>query len=266
VPLSPLLDRYDQVILDLDGTVWVGGVATPRAPEAVAAIRASGRRLAFVTNDGAHSPEEYVRKLWAIGCTASVEEVVSVGCAIQFLLAERPAGALVFVIGGPPVFRHVVEAGHRIANGTTRAESADVVVAVAHPGFDYNELAIATRALLAGAELVTGGRDRTYPSSAGISPGTGAITAALEYASGASARVVGKPDPQVFEVALDRMGSGRTLVIGDHLGADLAGAAAAGLDAAIVLSGVTSREQAQASVDPAPVAIGDDLASLVLSG
>ncbi|MDE3132380.1 MAG: HAD-IIA family hydrolase [Acidobacteriota bacterium] len=263
--LTPLLSAYDQVILDLDGTVWVGGVATPRAPEAVAAIRASGRRLVFMTNDGGHSPEEFVQRLWSIGCTASVEEVVSVGSAIQFVLAERAPGAHVLVIGGPPIFRHVTDAGHHIVNGTAQAESAEVVVAVAHRDFNYAELLAATRSLLAGAELISGGRDRNYPASGGIAPGTGAVTAALEYAAGVSARVVGKPDPQVFAVALDRLGSGRTLMIGDHLVSDLGGAAAAGLDAAIVLSGITSREQAEAAVDPAPVAIGRDLATLVLS-
>jgi HAD superfamily hydrolase (TIGR01450 family) len=265
VRLSPLLSAYDQVILDLDGTVWVGGAATPRAPEAVAAIRASGRRLVFLTNDGGHSPEEYVQKLWSIGCTAAIEEVVSVGSAIQFVLAERAPGASVFVIGGPPIFRHVADAGHRIVNNTPGAETAEVVVVVGHREFDYTELLIATRAVLAGAELISGGRDRNYPTAGGIAPGTGAITAAVEYATGATARVVGKPDPQVFEVAVDRLGSGRTLVIGDHLVSDLGGAAAAGLDAAIVLTGITSRDQAEAAADPAPVAIGEDLATLVLS-
>ena len=265
VALSPLLAAYDQVILDLDGTVWVGGAATPRAPEAVAAIREAGKRLAFVTNDGGHSPEEYVRKLWSIGCTAAVEEIVSVGAAIQYVLAERKPGASVFVIGGPPVFRHVADAGHHIANNTEHAETAEVVVAVAHRDFNYAEMLTATRALLAGAELISGGRDRNYPTTGGIAPGTGAVTAALEYATGVNARAVGKPDPQVFAVALDRLGDGRTLVIGDHLTSDLGGATAAGLDAAIVLTGVASRADAEAMLDPAPVAIGQDLATLVLS-
>jgi len=263
--VSPLVASYDHVILDLDGTVWVGGVATPRAPEAIAAMRESGKRIVFVTNDGGRSPEEYVQKLWSIGCTAAVEEVVSVGSAIQYLLAEREPGARVYVIGGPPVFRHVADAGHHIVNNTPNAETADVVVAVVHRDFNYGELLTATRALLAGAELITGGRDRNYPAAGGIAPGTGAVTAALEYATGVTARSVGKPDPQVFEVALDRLGPGRTLVIGDHLVADLGGAAAAGLDAAVVLSGIASRAEAEAATDPAPVAIGQDLATLVLS-
>jgi HAD superfamily hydrolase (TIGR01450 family) len=265
MPLSALISAYDHVILDLDGTVWVGGVATPRAPEAISAIREGGKRLVFVTNDGGYSPEEYVQKLWAIGCTAGIEEIVSVGSAIQFVLAERPPGARVFVIGAAPIFRHVTDAGHHVVNNTPNAETADVVVAVAHPDFNYAEMLTATRALLAGAELISGGRDRNYPTAGGFAPGTGAVTAALEYATGVTARAVGKPDPQVFEVAMDRLGPGRTLVIGDHLLSDLGGAHAAGLDAALVLTGTTSRDAAEAATDPTPVAIGENLATLVLS-
>ena len=262
--LSRLVSQYDNVILDLDGTVWVGEAATPRAPEAITALRAAGKQLAFVTNDAGHSAEEYVQKLWSIGCTAAVEEIVSVGAAIQYVLAEMDPGAAVYVIGGPPVFRHVTDAGHRIVNGTPMAETAEIVVAVAHPNFDYGELLVATRALLGGAQLIAGGRDRNYPTAGGLAPGTGAVIAALEYATGVTAHAVGKPDPQVFEVALDRLEAGRTLVIGDHLHSDLGGATAAGLDAAIVLTGVTTRAQAEATRHPAPVAVGEDLATLVL--
>ena len=263
--LSPLVAGYDHVILDLDGTVWIGAAATPRAPEAIAAIRAAGMRLAFVTNDGERSPEEYVRKLWSIGCTASANEVVSVGSAIQFVLAEREPGAGVYVIGSPAIFRHVADAGHRILNHTAGAESAEVVVIAAHAQLTYAELRTATRAVLAGAEMISAGRDRAFPTDGGPAPGTGAVLAALEYATGQTARNVGKPDPQVFKVALERLGDGRTLVVGDHLESDLGGASAAGLDAAIVLSGVTGQEAARAASDPTPVAIAADLGTLVLS-
>jgi len=253
------------VILDLDGTVWVGDSATPDAPKAIAAIRAAGMRLAFVTNDGQRSPEEYVRKLWSIGCTASANEVVSVGSAIQFVLAEREPGAGVYVIGSPAIFRHVADAGHRILNHTPAAESADVVVVAAHAEFSYAELRTATRAVLAGAEMISAGRDRTFPTAGGTAPGTGAVVAALEYATGQTAQNVGKPDPQVFKVALERLGGGRALVVGDHLQSDLGGANAAGLDAAIVLTGVTGTDEAHAASDPTPVAIAADLGTLVLS-
>ncbi len=263
--LSPLLAGYDNVILDLDGTVWLGSTATPRAPEAIAAIRAAGKRIAFVTNDGSLTPEEYVRKLWSIGCTAAVEEIVSVGSAIQYLLGGRAPGATVFVIGSAPVFKHVTDAGHRVVNGQPEAEQADVVVVVAHAELHYRELLIATRALSAGADFISGGMDRNFPTHGGIAPGTGAVTVALEYATGRRARSVGKPDPQVFQVALERLGGGRTLVIGDHLGSDLGGAHAAGLEAAVVLSGITDSDAAHAASDPTPVAIAENLAALVLS-
>lgn len=261
--LSPLLASYDHVLLDLDGCVWVGEQCTPGAPEALAELRTAGKRVAFLTNDPARSPEEYVRKLWSLGLKASLEEIVTVGAAIQHLLSARRPGLTAYVIGSPAIHRHVSEAGLRIVNGSERETSADVVVVAGHDDLHFSELRAATQAVLGGAEMVAAGRDRTYPMDDGQRPGTGAVVAALEYATGQTARSVGKPDPQMFRTALDRLGPGRTLVIGDRIESDLAGAAAAGLDGAIVLTGVSSRDDADAARKPAPVAIAENLSSLV---
>ena len=260
--LSPLLAGYDNMLLDLDGCVWIGDAATPRAAEAIAELRAAGKKLAFLTNDSRRSPEEYVRKLWSLGVQASLEEVVTVGTTIQWLLAGRDR-ASIFVIGSAAVFRHVSDAGHRIVNGTPAASRAEIVIVAGHDDFYFAELRDATRAVLAGAEMLAADRDRTFPTEEGPSPGSGAIVAALEYATGRTAKIAGKPQPDIFRSALERLGPGRTLVIGDRLDSDLSGAAGAGLDAAIVLTGVTEREEAQAAADPTPVAIADDLYSLV---
>jgi HAD superfamily hydrolase (TIGR01450 family) len=261
--LSPLLAGYDNVLLDLDGCVWVQSTLTPGAREAVGELRAAGKTVSFVTNDSGLAPEEYVRKLWSLGLQASLEEVVTVGAAIQFMLAERGQGAATFVIGAPAIFRHVHDSGQRIVNGTELARQAELVVVAGHTGFDYAELRTATQAVLAGAEIIAAGRDRTYPAADGVWPGTGAIVAALEYATERTARSVGKPDRLIFQAALDRVGPGPALMVGDRLDADLAGAAAAGIDGAIVLTGVTTREQAEAAADPAPVAIADTLHALI---
>jgi ribonucleotide monophosphatase NagD (HAD superfamily) len=89
--------------------------------------------------------------------------------------------------------------------------------------------------------------------------------AALEYATERVARIVGKPQPEIFRTAVDRLGDGRTLVVGDRVDIDLGGAAAAGLDGAIVLTGVASSEEARAAEDPAPVAVAADLHELVVA-
>lgn len=263
MPLSTLLQGYDHVLLDLDGCVWVQDTAVPGSPEALSELRAAGKRVAFLTNDARRSPEDYVRKLWALGVRASLEEVVPVGAAIQYALAGRLPGATAYVIGAPAIFRHVSESGHRIVNGTEEASTADVVVVAEHDGFDYYELRDATQAALAGAEIIAAGRDRTFPAADGEWPGTGAILAALEYAIKRTARVVGKPDSTLFRTALDRLGPGRALMVGDRLDSDLAGAASVGIDCAIVLSGVTTREQAERAYDPSPVEIAEDLGALV---
>jgi HAD superfamily hydrolase (TIGR01450 family) len=265
MPLSPLVSSYDHLLLDLDGCVWIGGRCTPNAPAAIAELRAAGKSLAFLTNDPCRSPEEYVRKLWSLGLRASLQEVVTVGAAIQHLLAERGRGSEAYVIGAPAIFRHVADAGMRIVNGTDHAAQAQLVVIAGHDDFHFSELRVATQAVLGGAEMIAAGHDRTFPTDDGIWPGTGAVAAALEYATDRKAQNVGKPEPQMFRTALDRLGPGRALVVGDGLQSDLAGAAAAGLDAAIVLTGVSSRSEAEAARDPEPVAIADDLHELVVA-
>jgi len=265
MPLSPLLRQYDNVLLDLDGCVWLGDECVAGAPAAVALLRAEGKAVAFLTNDSRMMPEDYVRKLWSLGVQAGLEEVVTAGSAIQHVLADRPPPTSAFVIGSEAIFRHVSDAGCRIVNRTDRAERADVVVVAGHDELTYGELQAATRALLDGAEMLAADRDPVFPARDGMSPGTGAFVAALEYASGTIARSVGKPATQMFETTLDRLARGRSLMIGDRLEADLAGATAAGIDGAIVLSGVADRAQAEAATDPAPVGIAATLHDLVVT-
>jgi HAD superfamily hydrolase (TIGR01450 family) len=263
VPLSPLLRRYDQVILDLDGCVWIGPNAIPGATEAIAALREAGKRVAFVTNDPRHAGEEFVRKLWGIGVQASLADVVTVGAAVQHLLAETRPGRTAFVIGTDAFRRHVADGGVRILNDTDLASRAELVIVAGTDALDYDDLRSAVLALRRGADFLATSRDPTYPMPDGLWPGTGAILAAVEVGSGRTAAIVGKPEPQLFFTALDRLGDGRTLVVGDRLDADIAAAAKAKLDSALVLTGGTTREEADAAKAPRPLAVADTLAALV---
>lgn len=271
MPLSPLLEPYDTVILDLDGCVWLGDEPTRLAPEAVAALRDAGRHVAFVTNDARHTAEEHVRKLWRLGFKANAREVVTVGGALQFRLAARyPTGAHAVVVGSQVILRHVLDAGLRVAVQPLPSAAGDaplpplpvdVVVVAGHDAFDYADLRDAVQAVLRGAALLGAARDATFPMPDGPWPGSGAIIAAVEYATGVTAETVGKPEPALFHTALDRAGGTRALVVGDRPEIDLAGAAAAGMDGALVLTGGASPD----ADGHTAVAVAADLAELVLA-
>jgi HAD superfamily hydrolase (TIGR01450 family) len=262
VRVSQRIRAYDHVLLDLDGCVWVGDEPCEGAVDAVAALRDAGASVLFLTNDVRHAPEDFVRKLWRLGFQASLAEIVTVGAALQFQLAGRER-ASAFVVGSQALVDHVAGAGMRILNGTPFATRADLVVVGGHDAFDYGELRTATQAVLRGAELIGATRDATFPMPDGPWPGTGAVLAAIEAATGRRAGlVVGKPEPAMYEAARDRLGPGRMLAVGDRLDVDVAGARRAGIDSALVLTGGTSRAEADAA-DPRPTYVAESLAALV---
>jgi glycerol 3-phosphatase-2 len=265
VSLTSLARSYDQFILDLDGCVWVGDEATPGAPEAIAELRDEGKRVAFATNNAFSPTEDFVTRLWGLGVRASLADVVTVGGAVQHLLADTRSGRSAFVIGTPAMKKHVGDAGLTVMNGTDLASRAEVVIVASSLDFDYDDIRNATLALGRGADFLATGRDPTYPQPDGDWPGIGSTVAALEYASGRSASIVGKPEPRLLLTALDRLGEGHTLVVGDRLDSDIAAAASAELDAALVLSGGTTRDELD-RLDgdaPRPVAVADTLAELL---
>jgi HAD superfamily hydrolase (TIGR01450 family) len=265
--LSPVVTRYDHVLLDMDGCLFLADEPIPGAVDAVQALREAGKGVAFCTNDVLRSPEEYVRKLWRLGFRASIGEVVTVGAALQHHLAERGARATAFVIGNRALVDHVADAGMRVVNGTDLASRAELVVVGGHGGFDYAELRTAVQAVIRGAELIGTSRDPTYPMPDGPWPATGALLAAIETATGRAAhRIVGKPEPWMYLTALDRLQAtdrARVLVVGDRLDVDVEGARRAGLDAALVLTGAATRAEADAA-DPPPAYTAASLGTLVL--
>ena len=145
MPLSPIAQRYDQFILDLDGCVWIGEEPTPRAVEAIAALREAGKDVAYATNDPRSATEDYVARLWKIGVRASIRDVVTVGGAIQHLLAETRSGRTAFVVGTEALKRHVTDAGLKVLNGTDLASRAEVVVVGGTEDLVYDDLRHAAR-------------------------------------------------------------------------------------------------------------------------
>lgn len=245
--------------------MWLGDQPIDGSVEAIELLRAEGKRVAFATNNSRQTGEEYVRRLWGIGVQASLGDVVTVGGAMQHLLAETRRGSTAFVIGTDSMLRHVKDAGMKVLNSTDLATRADLVIVSGSEDVTYDDVRIAVLALHRGADLLATSRDPTYPMPEGPWPGTGAILAAIEAASGRTGSIVGKPEPQLFLTALERLGQGRTLVVGDRLESDVEAARRAHLDAALVLTGDTTAEHAAATREPRPVAVAENLLALVSS-
>ena len=159
----------------------------------------------------------------------------------------------------------MTDAGLRVLNGTDLASRAEVVVVAGTDGPRLRRPAQRRRwPSRRGADFLATGRDPTYPQPDGLWPGTGAILAAVEYATGRDgAQIVGKPEPQLLLTALDRLGEGRTLVVGDRVDADLAAAAAARASTPRSCSPAAPAATDVDTLDPRPVAVADDLADLL---
>jgi HAD superfamily hydrolase (TIGR01450 family) len=257
----PASDRYEGFLVDLDGTVWVGEEIVDGAPAALERLRAAGKEVVFVTNESRSSSAEFAERLQAAGIEASPETVLTAGAVTVALAAEAEPGGSAFVIGSPALKAALEDAGLVVSEGEAGAE-ADLVVVAHHLGFDYAELRIANAALRAGATLFATNREPGLPTPAGVWPGTGSILAAVEYASGATATIGGKPERHLFEQAAALLpGAGAVAMVGDGLGSDVAGAAAAGLGTVLVLTGNSSAEDA-ASAAVRPDEVLDSIADL----
>jgi HAD superfamily hydrolase (TIGR01450 family) len=251
---------YDCFAIDLDGVMWLGPEPIPGSAAAVAEIRAGGRATVFVTNDPRSTRLELAERLTQLGAETDPESVLSSASATAAALARERPGCRALVVGTGSLAAEVEAAGLESVAMEPDA-AADVVVVGGDPTFDFGKLRIATRAVRAGAELWATNRDPTYPTVDGLDPGTGSIVAAIETASGVRSRSIGKPEPGLFEAAAELLGGSRPAMVGDSLDSDVAGALGAGLGAILVLTGRSSREQAD-DADPAPDIVLDDLAAL----
>lgn len=263
----PLADQFDGFLVDLDGVVWVGREPVPGSAEALRQLLAAGKPIAFVTNNPAREPAVYAERLAAIGVEVPAERVITAGIAAARLVrAAAGEGGPVFVIGAPALKALVERAGSRVVDAEEAAGAAAVLVS-GHRDFDYAELAAAKRALDAGAALFATSRDPTLPMPGGELPGTGAVLAAVETASGRTAAIAGKPERHLFEQALATIaGAERVAMVGDRLSSDIAGGHAAGLATILVRSGTSGTaggsEDLEAA-DPKPDYVVPDLASLL---
>ena len=258
-----LADRYRVLLVDLDGTIVRGDEPIPGAREALEAARVRGARPVFVTNNATRTPADVVSHLAAAGVAARPDEVVTSAVATASMLSAR--GTRTVRVVGEAALRSalVVEGIEILADGPSARPDAVVV------GLDraatYDSLRTAAFDVQRGAHLVATNADGSYPVPGGVAPGAGALVAALEATTGVAAEVVGKPHPELLRTARGRADAAETLpvlVVGDRLDTDVAGASGLGWDSLLVLTGVTTREQVEAS-ELRPTFVAPNLGALV---
>jgi glycerol-1-phosphatase len=234
---EPLCSAYDVALLDLDGVVYLGGSAVPGAAVALAKAKASGMRLAFVTNNSSRTPSAIAGHLTALGLPATAQDVVSSAHATARLLAERlPAGVAVLVVGGMGLRVAVRERGFRPVSVATDRPAA--VVQGYAPDIGYSLLTEAALAVQAGAWYVASNGDSTMPTARGRQPGNGAMSQVIVTATGQSPVIAGKPEPPLHAEAVERTSARHPLVVGDRLDTDIEGAVRVHADSLLVLTGV----------------------------
>src|SRR4051794_21641310 len=235
----------------------------------------AGKPIVFVTNNPGKLPSAYADRLGELGVEVGEAQIVTAGIVVARLAGEAAgAGGGAFVVGAAPLKEMVAATRARLVEGGEAWEGG-AVVGSGPRGFDYGGLGAAKRAPERGAALFATSHDPTMPYPGGELPGTGAVLAAVETASGRRAEIAGKPERHLFEMASKALPcsfpgnsnekeqtNGRLAMIGDRISSDIDGGRAAGLETILVLSGTTSREEA-AAADPAPDFVLEDLSGLL---
>ena len=243
---------YDGYVFDLDGTVYLGNALLPGAGEVIAAIRAGGARTVFLSNNPTRDPQMYADKLGGLGIETSVDDIVNPVVTVPRWIKAFHPDAGVFAISEEPLKRALTAAGVRL---TEDPEQIDIVVASYDRTFDYRKLQIAFDAIWfhKRARLITSNPDRYCPMPGGRGePDAASVVAAIEACTQTTCEAnLGKPGVEMLETVLSMVGlpASRCVMIGDRLSTDIAMAASAGMDSALVLTGETTPEMA-AALDP----------------
>lgn len=239
------LANIHALLIDLDGVLWVGEQTLPGVADFFAFLDAHSIRYILVSNNATRRAAYTVERLKRIGVDMPPQRVLtSAEATPRWLATKMPELRRVYVIGENALCETLSE-----ANIQPVTENADAVVVGLDRQLTYAKLERATLEIRRGAKFIATNTDRTLPTERGLTPGAGAIVAALVAATDVQPLVIGKPGRPMFDIALEMAGTApqETAMLGDRLDTDIDGAAAVGLTTIMVLTGVSTRAQAQAN-------------------
>lgn len=233
-------------LIDIDGVLRKGDVAIAGAPEAIRFLQAGHPRL-LVTNTTRLSADELFAGLTKLGFPITREEVFTpIDATISYIRKRKPTARCQLIMEGK-VRADFLDAGLILTD-----ETPDFVVLGLDTGLGYAGLDQAFRNLRAGAELIAANVTRFYPLENGLHLGVGPFAKALEFAAGKQAVVIGKPNPEFFRAALERIGASKAdaVMIGDDPFDDIQGAKNFGLRTVFIEGTYAKEDLKKNSIQP----------------
>lgn len=235
------------VLLDIGGVLYVGDRPIDGAHEALEELRAAGLAIRFITNTTSNPRRGVLGKLARMAFEIEPQELFTPAAAARDWLAVR--GLMPWLLVAEALLEDFPDRGD---------EPDAVVIGDAGPGFTYEALNQAFRLIMDGAPLIALAKNRYFMQPDGLTLDAGAFVAALEYAAGVDAIVLGKPAPDFFAAALAAMGcpAGEAVMVGDDWEADVNGAMQAGLGAILVQTGKYAKGD-EAKLNPGALVAAD---------
>lgn len=252
------------LILDMDGVIWKSDAPIGDLPEIFARIRARELKFVFATNNGTRTPDQYMERLASLGVQVEAWQIVTSALGVANMLAKTfPRGSKIFVIGEDGVRAALLAEQFELLS-VEDAPQAQAVVFGIDRSVSFQKMAEAALLIRRGIPFYATNPDKTFPTPRGEIPGAGAWISTLVTATDVEPIYAGKPFPFMMELSLERLGTKKedTLVVGDRLETDIAAGQAVGCPTALVLSGVSTRAQAEAW-KPAMNFIAENLKALV---
>jgi 4-nitrophenyl phosphatase len=252
------------LILDMDGVIWRSDTPIGNLPEIFRRIEERGIKYVFATNNGSKTPDQYVSTLASLGVSVDNSQVVTSALGVAHMLAQKfPRGSKVFMIGEDGIYKALQEKGFEVLSIENAQEAQFFVIGIDRQ-ISFEKMREATLLVRRGIPFYATNPDKTFPTPRGEIPGAGAWISVITTATDVEPIFAGKPFPYLMELSLERLGTKKeeTLVIGDRLETDIAAGQAVGCPTALVLSGVSTKEQAD-EWKPKIDLIADDLSSLI---
>jgi 4-nitrophenyl phosphatase len=244
------IQTFKTLLIDGDGVLWQADEPMPELPRFFDVVKSYQIEWGLLTNNATRTTESYVEKLRGFGVAASPSQIFTSGnVTARYLHDIDPPVRSVYVIGQPDLKKTLEQASFSLYDGDEAPAQVDAVVAGVDRTFTYAKLRVAMRLIRSGAVYVATNPDTTFPTPQGLVPGAGSIIAAVTAAAGHEPVWMGKPEPTMYQVAMKHFGAdmATTAILGDRLETDILGGQRLGMGTILVLSGVTSREDLDAS-------------------